>query len=209
MKSKINVFTTSILVLFLTIGMSSYAQNADQDSKKDAKKEKRLEKKRKKFESNKSKALKEMYKAYPKSKAALANSYGYAAFANLGLYLSALSSGNGGGKAHNNVTGKEVFVKMISYGAGLGIGAKKYFAVFLFRDKAAFNSFLKSGWSAEGAADATADTGIEGVGESYAVGMPVADGVTLYQIADKGLALQATVQGTKFIVSDELNGTAN
>ncbi len=48
MKSKINVISTSILVLFLTIGMSSYAQNADQDSKKDAKKEKRLEKKRKK-----------------------------------------------------------------------------------------------------------------------------------------------------------------
>lgn len=208
MKSKINLITTSVLVLFLTIGISSYAQDADKDAQKAAKKEKNLKKQRKKFESNKSKALKEMYKAYPESKAAMANSYGYAAFANLGLNLFVLSSGNGGGKAHNNATGQEVFVKMISYGAGVGIGAKKYFAVFLFKDKAAYDNFLESGWSAEGAADATADTGKEGEGGSVSAGMSVADGVTLYQIADKGFAVQATVQGTKFVVSDELNGTA-
>ena len=209
MKSKINLIATSILVLFLTIGMSSYAQDADKDAKKAAKKEKNLKKQRKKFESNKKKAIKEMYKAYPESQAAMANSYGYAAFANLGINLFVLSSGNGGGKAHNNVTGQEVFVKMISYGAGVGIGAKKYFAVFLFKDKVAYDNFLTSGWSAEGAADATADTGKEGEGGSVSAGISVADGVTLYQIADKGFAVQATVQGTKFVVSDELNGTVS
>lgn len=207
MKNKINLIATSILVLFLTIGISTYAQDSDDDAKKAAKKEKNLKKQRKKFESNKSKAIKEMYKTYPESKAAMANSYGYAAFANLGINLFVLSSGNGGGKAHNNVTGQEVFVKMISYGAGVGIGAKKYFAVFLFKDKTAYDNFLTSGWSAEGAADATADTGKEGEGGSVSAGMSVADGVTLYQIADKGFAVQATVQGTKFVVSDELNGT--
>ena len=158
----------------------------------------------------KTEALSEMYNAYPESKAAMANSYGYAAFANLGMNLGVVSSGNGGGKAHNNSTGAEVYVKMISYGAGVGIGAKKYFAVFLFANKMAFDNFLESGWSAEGAADATADTGNEADGGgSISAGMSVADGVTLYQIADKGFAIQATVQGTKFVVSPELNGTAN
>jgi len=35
--------------------------------------------------------------------------------------------------------------------------------------------------------------------------MNIAPGVTLYQIANKGLAAQATIQGTKFIADDDLN----
>ena len=136
----------------------------------------------------------------------MAKSYAYAAFANTGVNLFVLASGNGGGKAHNNKTGAEVFVKMISVGAGVGIGFKKYYAVFLFADKAAYDNFLDKGWSADGQADATADTGKDGEGGSAAVGMNVSRGVTLFQIADKGLALQATVQGVKYLVSDELNG---
>ncbi len=201
MKSKINIIIASFLLVFLTIGMSSsFAQESD-----DAKKEKKIAKQRKAFDQNRSNAIKEMYKAYPESKSNMSSSYGYAAFANTGVNLFLLSSGNGGGKAHNNSTGEEDYVKMISIGAGVGIGYKKYYAVFLFEDKEAYDLFIESGWSADGQADATADTGKDGEGGSVAVGMNVSRGVTLYQIADKGLALQATVQGTKYIVSEELN----
>ncbi|TRX71682.1 YSC84-related protein [Carboxylicivirga sp. M1479] len=201
MKQKVTFIIATLLFAFL----SSAYQPIQAQEKDDAKKEKNLKKQRKKFEKNKSVAVKEMYKAYPSSQAEMAKSYGYAAFANTGVNLFVLASGNGGGKAHNNVTGEEVYVKMLSFGAGIGIGFKKYYAVFLFSDKAAYDNFLESGWSADGQADATADSGKEGEGGSVAVGMTVAEGVTLYQIADKGLAVQATVQGTKFIVSEELN----
>ena len=202
MKSKINVIISSFLVAFLIMGLSSsFAQDS-----KDEKKEKNLAKQRESFDKNKSTALTEMYKAYPESKAQMSKSYGYAAFANTGVNLFVLASGNGGGKAHNSSNGKELYVKMISVGAGVGIGFKKYYAVFLFADKAAYDQFIETGWSADGQADATADTGKEGEGGSAAVGMNVSRGVTLYQIADKGLAVQATVQGTKYIVADELNG---
>jgi lipid-binding SYLF domain-containing protein len=202
MKRKINLISTLFMMVFITVGLSSsYAQDSD-----DAKKQKKIEKQRKQFAQNRSNAVKEMYKAYPESKAQMSKSYGYAAFANTGMNLFVVASGNGGGKAHNNVTGEEVYVKMVSFGAGVGIGFKKYYAVFLYANISAYDNFLVSGWSADGQADATADTGKEGEGGSVAVGMNVSNGVTLYQIADKGLAVQATVQGTKYIVSDELNG---
>ena len=219
MKNRIKLVVATFLVLFLVTGLStSYAQEDEKAAEKAAKKEqndikkeknkqKNIAKQRKKFTKNKSLAIKEMYKAYPDSKAQMANSYGYAAFANLGMNLLVVASGNGGGKAHNLKTGEEVYVKMISAGVGVGIGVKKYYAVFLFDDAVSYDNFLTSGWSADGQADATADTGIEGEGGSAAVGMNVGQGVTLYQIADKGFAVQATVQGTKFIVSPELNGT--
>lgn len=202
MKNSIHNISLSFLIIFLTLGLSSiYAQDSD-----DEKDQKKIEKQRKAFNKNETNALNEMYEAYPESRAHMSRSYAYAAFANTGINLLVLASGNGGGKAHNNATGEEVYVKMISYGAGVGLGFKKYYAVFLFDDKAAYDNFLESGWSADGQADATAETGKEGEGGSIAVGMTVARGVTLYQIADKGLAVQATVQGTKFIVSEELNG---
>ena len=98
MKSKINLILTSFLVVFLTIGISSsFAQDS-----KDEKKEKNLAKQRKSFDQNRSNAIKEMHKAYPESKAHMAKSYAYAAFANTGVNLFVLASGNGGGKAHNN-----------------------------------------------------------------------------------------------------------
>lgn len=189
-----------LIKLTLIIGLISFAAHAQEPTKKEQNK---IEKQQRKFQKNKTSALKEMYNAYPESKAKMANAYGYAAFGNTGVNVLVLSSGNGGGVAHNSQTGEELYVKMISLGAGLGIGFKTYYAVFIFEDAEAYNYFIDNGWSADAQADATADTGDEGGSE--AVGLNVSRGVTLYQIADKGLALQATVQGTKYIVSDELN----
>ena len=201
MKKQTIKIITSIIVVFITIGLSSsFAQDSD-----DAKKQEKIAKQREAFDQNKSIAINEMYNAYPESKAKMSKSYAYAAFAHTGVNLFVLASGNGGGKAHNNKTGAEVYVKMISAGVGVGIGFKKYYAVFLFANKAAYDNFLESGWGGDTQADATGDTGKEGEGGSVAVGMTVAPGVTLYQIADKGLAVQATLQGTKFVVADELN----
>ena len=70
MKSKINVIITLFLVAFLTIGISP---SSAQDSE-DADKQKKIEKQRKKFGHNRSNALKEMYKAYPESKAHMSRS---------------------------------------------------------------------------------------------------------------------------------------
>lgn len=202
MKIKFCTTITSLVVILVLFGVSStYAQD-----EKEAKKQKKIEKTRKQFDQNRNDALKEVYKAYPEAKAQMGRSYAYAAFANTGVNLFVLASGNGGGKSKNLKTGEEYYVKMLSYGAGVGIGFKKYFAVFLFADKAAYDNFLESGWSADGQADATADSGKEGEGGSVAVGMNVSRGVTLFQVADKGLAVQATVQGTKYLLSDELNG---
>lgn len=206
MKNLVNIKTvvSGLFVVVLSLGFTLTANAGESNNDKDQKK---IEKTRKAFQKSKSNAVQEMYKAYPDSQAKMANAYGYAAFSNTGVNLFLLSSGNGGGVAHNNATGKEHYVKMISIGAGVGIGLKKYHAVFIFEDKAAYDYFLEVGWTADGQADATAETGKEGEGGSINAGMNVSRGVTLYQMSDKGLALQATVQGVKYIVSDKLNGT--
>ena len=192
----IKVTFSTFLLMFLTMGLtSSFAQ--------DAKDQKKIEKQKNKINQAKVKGLKELYKIEPSAKSKIASAYGYAVFTNTGVNLFVLSSGNGKGLLHNNSTGKETYMKMISIGAGLGIGLKSYYGIFIFDHKTGFDDFLDNGWSADGQADATADTGEEG--GSVSLAMNIAPGVVLYQIADKGLAAQATVQGTKFLVDDDLN----
>ena len=200
----LNLIALFTLALFLlqSAGTSAYAQeNEKQDKQKKEKKD--PAKKRKDIQQMRKSALKELYKQYPDAKSQIANSKGYAVFGNLGVNLLLLSTGRGGGIAHNNTTGKDTYMKMISAGVGLGIGVKKYYAIFIFTSNKAFNNFLDKGWSAEGQADAAAKSDVQG--GAVGTGMSVAPDIMLYQLTDKGVAAQATIQGTKYIIDKDLN----
>lgn len=92
---------------------------------------------------------------------------------------------------------------MVSAGAGLGMGVKDYRVVFAFETERALKNFLDSGWSGSGQADAAAKT--EKSGGVYSGATMVEQGVWVYQITKKGLALQLTLQGTKYYKDDDLN----
>ena len=92
---------------------------------------------------------------------------------------------------------------MISGGAGLGMGVKDFRVIFVFESDKAFNQFLESGWSGSGQADAAAKTKTSGGAVSGAA--EVAPDTFVYQITKKGLALQLTLQGTKYYKNDDLN----
>ncbi len=205
MKTK-NSLTRSISLIFLFIILAASLNSvfAQEEEKKKSKKDPaKIEKERKEIQKMRKDALKELYKEYPAAKSQIANAKGYAVFGNLGINVLLLSTGRGGGIAHNNVTGKETYMKMISAGVGVGIGVKKYYAIFIFTSNEAFKDFLEKGWSAEGQADAAAKS--ETQGDAVGAGTSIAPDILLYQLTDKGLAAQATIQGTKYIVDKDLN----
>ena len=67
-----------------------------------------------------------------------------------------------------------------------------------------FEDFINKVWQAGGQTDAAAKVGEEGL-EVVGHALDVAPGVQLYQITESGLALQATIQGTKYSKDDELS----
>jgi len=94
-------------------------------------------------------------------------------------------------------------MKMFSAGGGWGLGVKNFAAILIFENDEALNQFETSGWDFSAQADANAESGSEGDGAETAVtAMP---GTTIYQLTESGVALQATVQGTKFWVDEDLN----
>jgi len=158
---------------------------------------------REKIRKMASATLTDLYKLQPSSQAAVQKSAGYAVFNNMGTNLLLLSTARGAGVAVNSKTKQDTFMKMISAGAGLGIGVKDYRVVFVFETEAALAKFMDSGWAGETQADAAAKAGKSG--GAYSGGTMVAPGVWVYQITKNGLALQLTLQGTKYSKDTDLN----
>jgi lipid-binding SYLF domain-containing protein len=161
------------------------------------------EKKREKSRKMATEVLNDLYKKEPASKAAIEKAAGYAVFDNMGVNVLLLSTARGSGLAVNSKTKQETFMKMVSAGGGLGIGVKDYNVVFVFENEKALAQFLDSGWSGSGQADAAAKASDKG--GAYSGAMEVAPGVWVYQITKNGLALQLTLQGTKYYKDDKLN----
>jgi lipid-binding SYLF domain-containing protein len=147
--------------------------------------------------------LTDLYKLQPESRAAIQKSAGYAVFNNTGTNLLLLSTARGAGVAVTSNTKKETFMKMISVGAGLGVGVKDYRVIFVFETEPALATFLDSGWDASGQADAAAK--VKDSGGAYSGAASVSPGVWVYQITKNGLALQLTLQGTKYSKDKDLN----
>lgn len=106
--------------------------------------------------------LAKLYKLHPAARQDIGTSAGYAVFNNLGTNVLVLSTANGKGVAVRSSNKQETFMKMISAGVGLGIGVKKYSAIFVFENDEAFSKFIDSGWDASGQADAAAKTSSSG-----------------------------------------------
>ena len=158
---------------------------------------------RKSVQAMKHETLEKLYGYHPEAKQRVESSVGYAVFSNTGINLFLLSTGRGWGLAHNNETGKDTYMNMFSAGAGIGMGVKDFRGVFIFFTKEAYENFIEHGWQASAQADAAAKAGDEGGAADSAI--EVAPGIELYQLTENGLALQATIQGTKYWKDDDLN----
>ncbi|MEA1989185.1 MAG: YSC84-related protein [Pseudomonadota bacterium] len=150
----------------------------------------------------KTETLQKLYKLKPDVRAQISKSVGYAVFSNANINLLLASFGGGYGVVHNNSNGQNTYMKMGEVGVGLGLGAKDFRIIFVFHSQSAMDRFVNKGWAFGGQADAAAKAGSTGAAVG---GELTVDNMTIYQITETGLALQATVKGTKFWKDGELN----
>jgi lipid-binding SYLF domain-containing protein len=179
----------ALTVIFLTAGLSSAKDSPEE--------------KRDKTVKMADETLQDLYKLQPSSRDAIQRSAGYAVFNNMGAHLLLVSTQRGAGVAVNSKTGQDTFMKMISAGAGLGLGVKDYRVIFAFGTAEALAKFLDSGWAGSVETDAAAK--VKNTGGAYSGAIVVAPDVWVYQITKNGLALQLTLQGTKYYKDDDLN----
>lgn len=151
------------------------------------------------------KVLAELYQAHPDAKTKIQQAAGYAVFSNIGVNLIFASVAGGSGIVVTSgfLRDTETFMKMGSAGIGIGLGVKDFRAIFIFHDKDRLATFIEKGWDFSGQADAAAKSDDKGAALTGAGS--VIPGVEVYQITKNGIALQATLQGTKYWKDKDLN----
>ena len=158
--------------------------------------------KRQSVQNMKNEVLTELFKLKPDTRTQVSSAPGYAVFSNVNVNIIFASFGGGYGLAKNNRTGKYTYMKMGEVGVGLGAGVKDFRAVFVFHTKESLNRFIEHGWAFGGHADAAAKASDKGAAVG---GEAIIDNVSVYQLTQSGLALQATLKGTKYWKDHELN----
>jgi len=147
--------------------------------------------------------LERLYKEAPATKEKIAKAAGYGTFSNANVNLIFVSAGGGYGVVVDNSTGQRTYMKMALGGIGLGLGAKDYRQVLIFKTQRVLDKFVDSGWEFGGHADAAAKAGESG-GELSGEGAIGSD-IEAYSMTESGLAIQATVAGTKYWKDKDLN----
>ena len=106
--------------------------------------------------------LARLYKEKPSTEKEIAEAAGYGVFSNANVNIILISAGGGYGVVKNNKTGKRTYMKMALGGVGLGLGAKDYRQVLVFKSDEIMDKFIYNGWEFGGHADAAAKAGESG-----------------------------------------------
>lgn len=147
-------------------------------------------------------ALQELYARDPIAKEKIEAAAGHGVFSNIGTNLLLITTEGGYGVAVDHKTGKRTYMKMAGAGLGIGIGAKDTRLIFIFQSELAMADFMSGSWAAGADADAAAK--VSDAGGEQSVTAKTGD-VEVYTITRNGLALSATINGTRFYRDNYLN----
>ena len=191
MKKWLTLLMTALMVCMLTA--TAFA----------ATNQEKIDKERAQIESLQVKALQNLYAKVPSAENVIKNCYAYATLSNTGIKIGLFGDAHGRGLAVNNATGEKVYMRMKEMGLGIGIGVKEYDLIFVIGTEKAWNAFISGDIKFASSAEASASDGKAGgaiEGASIA-----ANGVWVYQMTKKGLALDASIKGTKIYADKKLN----
>lgn len=183
--------TLSLAAIVMLAGCSAQGDTASQQ--------------RASIQKMRSETLNKLYALQPEARSDIQHAKGYAVFANNSSKILLFGFGSGYGVVRNKATGKDTYMKMAQGGAGLGMGIKQQRTVLVFHDKAALETFIRQGYMVGADANAAAKYDDKGIAPIAASASGVASDtaslpskVNVYDLTEKGLAAQATINGYKY-----------
>lgn len=143
-------------------------------------------------------ALDKLYAKEPDTRAVIKGATGYGVFDITTVNALVVVGARGPGVIFNNATGKPTYMQAIRAGTGPGLGYQTLYQIFVFKSAAALDQF-KIGGKAGGDVGASATAGSTGKTISFNPDIDV------YQLTEKGFALQANWGAAGYYVDPDLN----
>jgi len=143
-------------------------------------------------------ALDKLYAKEPEAKGVVKGAVGYGVFDITSVNALVVVAPRAPGVIFDNATGKPTYMQAIRAGTGPGLGYQNIYQIFVFKSKEALDQF-KVGGKAGGDVGASATAGSAGKTISF---NPYID---VYQLTEKGFALQANWGAAGYYVDPDLN----
>lgn len=140
---------------------------------------------------------------YPSAEKAVKSAYGYCTISASSVKWGIFGDDHGRGVAINNETGQKIYVKMKEVSVGVNFGAKEYDLLFLIANKEAWERFTSGNIKFGSEISAQASDGVSG--DTFADAKIVANGVWVYQLDKKGLAVELSFKGARITPYRTLN----
>ena len=147
--------------------------------------------------------LSRMYQKYPSSAKAVQLAYAYCTISASSVKWGFWGDDRGRGVAVNNQTGQRVYVKMSEVSVGVNFGAKEYDLLFVIANKEAWDRFISGNIKFGSEVSAQVSDGVSG--GTFADAKTAANGVWVYQLDKKGLAVEFSLKGAKISKYKNLN----
>ncbi len=147
--------------------------------------------------------LEQLFAAQPKARKAIEKSAGYAVFSELSTKILLAGGGGGKGVVVDQVHKQQTYMLMATLQAGYGMGITKTHLVWVFEREADLRAFVENGFELGTSVNLQVNPGT--AGGLFDGAVEVQPGVWLYQLSEAGLALDLTVEGTKYFKDPELN----
>lgn len=144
------------------------------------------------------KALAKLYAANPDARKEIEQASGYGVFDITSINAVLLVGAKGPGVIFDNKTKKPTFMTSIRAGTGPGVGYQELFQIFVFKSKEALEQFTVGG---KVGGDLMASTTV-GTEAKQISANPY---IKVYQLSEKGYALQANYGGAAYVVDPNLN----
>lgn len=161
------------------------------------------EQKRAKLNEMSGQVLERMYQKYPSAERAIQNVYGYCTISASSVKWGFFGDDHGRGVAVNNQTGERIYMKMKEVSVGVNFGAKEYDLLFVIFNKEAWDRFISGNIKFGTEVSAQASDGVNG--DTFSDATIVANGVWVYQLDKKGLAVELTFKGARISPYRTLN----
>ena len=158
---------------------------------------------RAKLDEMSTQVLERMYEKYPSSRAAVENSYAYCTISASGVKWGLVGDDHGRGIAVNNNTGERIYMKMKEVSLGVNFGAKEYDLLFVIINEESWKRFISGNIKFGTEVSAQASDGVNG--DTFADATIVANGVWVYQLDKKGLAVELSFKGARISPYRTLN----
>ena len=158
---------------------------------------------RAKLDAMSEQVLERMYEKYPSSEEAVENAYGYCTISASGVKWGFFGDDHGRGVAVNKQTDERIYMKMKEVTLGINLGAKEYDLLFVIVNEEAWNRFISGNIKFGTEVSAQASDGVNG--GTFANAKIIANGVWVYQLDKKGLAVELSFKGARISPYRTLN----